>query len=257
MATALITGASNGIGLELARIFAHAGINLVLVARSTGKLKALEGELQQQYPSLKILVLTKDLSLPDAAQDVYQELNGQKIQIDYLVNNAGFGDFGFFTETDWDKEAQMIDLNIKALTQFSKLFIKDMQQRGKGKVLNVASTAAFQPGPLMAVYFATKAYVLHLSEALHNELKGTGVTVTALCPGPTESGFVDIAGMGKSKLVKGRKLPTSAAVADYGFKAMMRGKAVAIHGGLNKVMVFAQRFTPRSWTTAIVRKIQG
>ena len=256
MATALITGASNGIGLELARIFARRGINMVLVARSTDKLQALKAELEQQSPSLKIWVLTKDLSLSDAAAEVYSELHTQNIQIDYLVNNAGFGDFGFFTETAWDKEAQMIDLNIKALTQFSKLFIKDMQQRGKGKVLNVASTAAFQPGPMMAVYFATKAYVLHLSEALHNELKGTGVTVTALCPGPTESGFVDIAGMGKSKLVKGRKLPTSAAVADYGFKAMMRGKAVAVHGGLNRAMVFAQRFTPRSWTTAIVRKLQ-
>lgn len=256
MATALITGASNGIGLELARIFARKSINLVLVARSTDKLEALAKELQQQKPGLQVWVLSKDLSLPDAAAGIYEQLKSQKITIDYLVNNAGFGDYGFFTDTNWDKEAQMIDLNIKALTQFTKLFISDMSERGSGKVLNVASTAAFQPGPLMAVYFATKAYVLHFSEALHNELQGRGVTVTALCPGPTESGFVSIAGMGQSKLVKGRKLPSSRVVAEYGFKAMMKGKPVVIHGTLNKILVFAGRLTPRNWTTKIVRMIQ-
>lgn len=252
--TALITGASNGIGLELAKEHAKHGGNLVLVARNRQKLEELAKELEKA--GSKVYIIAKDLSKTDAAQEVYDEVKKQNIQIDYLINNAGFGDYGWFYETDWKKEEQMINLNITALTQFTKLFIKDMVARKNGKVLNVASTASFQPGPGMAVYYATKAYVLHFSEAINNEVSDKGVTVTALCPGATESGFQDAAAMNESNLVKGKKLPTSAEVAAYGYKAMLKGKAVAIHGFMNALMANSVRFTPRNLVVKIVRAMQ-
>ena len=256
MKTALITGASNGIGLELAKIHASKGGNLVLVARNKAKLEELKAELENQY-NVSIYVITKDLSLSNAAQEVYDETKSQNIHIDYLINNAGFGDYGMFADTEWEKEEQMINLNITALTQFTKLYVQDMIQNGNGKIMNVASTAAFQPGPKMAVYFATKAYVLSFTEAIGNELKEKGITVTALCPGPTESGFVDAAAMADSKLVKGRKLPSSKSVALYGYAAMMKGKAVAIHGILNYILANSVRFVPRSFVVWIAGKIQA
>lgn len=252
MKTALITGASSGIGLELTRFFAKDKHNLVLVARSEGKLKELAEELQKQY-GISVQIISKDLSKINAAQEVYDQLKTQNINIDFLVNNAGFGEFGFFHETAWEKEAMMINLNITALTQFTKLFVKDMVQRKYGKIMNVASTASFQPGPLMSVYYATKSYVLFFSEAIANELEDKGVTVTALCPGPTESGFQEAATLGESKLVKGRKLPSSLEVAEYGYKAMMNGETVAIHGVMNWIMAQSIRFTPRKLATTIVR----
>jgi uncharacterized protein len=255
MATALITGASNGIGLELAKIHASKGDNLVLVARNKSKLDELKAELENQY-KVNVYTIGKDLSAPNAAQDVYDETNRQKIQIDYLINNAGFGDFGMFVETDWNKELQMINLNITTLTQFTKLYLQDMVKRKGGKIMNVASTAAFQSGPTMAVYYATKAYVLSFSEAVDNEVSEHGVTVTALCPGATESGFQAAAAMEESALVKGRKLPTSKEVAEYGYKAMMKGKTVAIHGLMNYLMANSVRFTPRALVVKITRKIQ-
>jgi short-subunit dehydrogenase len=161
-----------------------------------------------------------------------------------------------FTETDWNKELQMINLNITALTHFTKLFLKDMVKRKSGKVMNVASTAAFQSGPTMAVYFATKAYVLHFSEAIDNEVRAHGVTVTALCPGATESGFQAAAAMEESGLVKGKKLPTSKEVADYAYKAMMKGETVAIHGFINRILAYSIRFMPRTVVVKITRKLQ-
>jgi uncharacterized protein len=247
--TALITGASSGIGLELATIFAKNNIDLVLVARSAGKLNDLANKLS----NVKVTVLSKDLSTATASKEVFDELNAKGIQIDYLVNNAGFGDFGFFHESDWSKQAQMIDLNIKSLTELTYLFGKKMVERKSGKIMNVASTASFQPGPLMAVYYATKHYVLAFSEAINNEMSDFGVTVTALCPGPTESGFQDGADLHESKLVKGKKLPTSKEVAEYGYKAMMRGKAVAIHGVMNYLLANSVRFTPRNMVVKLVR----
>lgn len=255
MATALITGASNGIGLELAKIHASKGDDLVLVARNIKRLDELKAEIQKQY-KVNIYNINKDLSLPDAAQEVYDETKKQNIRIDYLINNAGFGDFGMFTETDWNKELQMINLNITALTQFTKLFLKDMVQRRSGRIMNVASTAAFQSGPTMAVYFATKAYVLSFSEAIANEVSNQGVTVTILCPGATESGFQAAAAMEESGLVKGRKLPTSKEVAEYGYAAMMKGKTVAIHGLMNYIMANSVRFVPRALVVKLTRKIQ-
>ncbi len=255
MSTALITGASNGIGLELAKIHAAKGDNLVLVARNMTRLNELKQQLEQQYKA-KVLIIAKDLSLPDAAMEVYKETKKQGIVVDYLINNAGFGDFGLFYETDWNKELQMINLNITTLTHFTKLYLKDMVARGNGRIMNVASTAAFQSGPTMAVYYATKAYVLSFSEAIANEVKDKGVTITTLCPGATQSGFQAAAAMEESALVKGKKLPSSKEVAEYGYNAMMAGKTVAIHGTMNYIMANAVRFMPRSVVVNITRKVQ-
>jgi short-subunit dehydrogenase len=254
MKTALITGASSGIGLELARVFARNKHRVVLVARSEQALQQLKQELQRQYGT-EAVVLPADLSHEAAPQQIFNELQRRGIVVDFLVNNAGFGEFGFFTETAWTKEEQMIALNIRALTHLTKLFLPGMIERRSGRIMQLASTAAFQPGPLMAVYYATKAYVLSFSEAIANELEGTGVTVTALCPGPTASGFQDAAALNDSKLVKGKKLPTSAEVAEYGYKALMRGETVAVHGLLNSLMAQSVRFTPRKMVTALVRRM--
>jgi short-subunit dehydrogenase len=253
--TALITGASNGIGLALAHIHASKGDNLVLVARSLEKLNELKHTLEEKH-GISVYTIGKDLSKNNAAQEVYGELKQHSITVDYLINNAGFGDYGLFVESDWTTQEQMINLNITALTQFTKLFLTDMVNRKNGKIMNVASTAAFQPGPTMAVYYATKAYVLHFSEAINNEVRKQGVTVTSLCPGATESGFQAAAAMEESKLVKGRKLPTSEEVAQYGYDAMMKGKTVAIHGMLNAIMANSIRLMPRSWVVKITRFIQ-
>ena len=192
----------------------------------------------------------------NAGQEIFDETSKQQIHIDYLINNAGFGDFGMFVETDWNKEAQMIQLNITALTQLTKLYLKEMVKRGSGKIMNVASTAAFQSGPTMAVYYATKAYVLSFSEAIDNEVRDKGVTVTALCPGATESGFQAAAAMEESNLVKGRKLPTSKEVAEYGYESMMKGRTVAIHGFMNYLLANSVRFIPRAMVVKVTRKLQ-
>jgi uncharacterized protein len=252
--TALITGASNGIWLELAKIHASKGDNLVLVARNKLKLDEIKATLEDQY-KVNVYIIEKDLSIFNSAQAVYEETIKQNIQIDYLINNAGFGDFGMFNETDWNKEFQMIHLNITTLTQFTKLYLRDMIKRGNGKIMNIASTAAFQSGPTMAVYCATKAYVLSFSEAVNNEVSDQGVTITTLCPGPTESGFQAWARQEESALVKGKKLPTSKEVAEYGHTSMMKGKTVAIHGFMNWIMANSVRFTPRALLVKITRKI--
>ena len=253
--TALITGATSGIGYELAYIHAKQGGNLVLVARSKDKLEHIKMDLENKY-KIDAYVIGKDLSLKNSAKDVYDEIIKNNITVDYLINNAGFGDYGFFNESDWGKLERMINLNITALTQLTKLFLYDMIKRGNGKIMNVASTAAFQSGPTMAVYYATKAYVLSFSEAINNEVKNSGVTVTALCPGATQSGFQEAASLQESRLVKGRKLPTSKEVAEYGYNAMLKGKSVAIHGILNYILANSVRLFPRSLVVNITRFIQ-
>jgi len=255
MRTALITGASSGIGLELSKIFAQNKTALVMVARSEDRLMQLAGDLRKQY-NIPVAVIAKDLSDYNNSKVLFEQCNLQNIQIDYLINNAGFGDFGLFAQSDWNKQLQMINVNITSLTYLTRLFLPDMIQRKYGKIMNVASTAAFQPGPTMSVYYATKAYVLHFSEAIANELKGTGVTVTALCPGATESGFQSVANLHESKMVKGKKLPSSEAVAKYGYKAMMKGKSVAIHGLGNYLLANSVRFAPRSVVVKIARYVQ-
>lgn len=252
--TALITGASSGIGLELARINAEKGNNLVLVARSTDKIEELKKEFEKKY-GIAVYIISKDLSLLNSAAEVYTELKQQNIAVDYLINNAGFGDSGLFFESNWEKQEQMINLNITTLTHFTRLFLKDMVDRKSGKIMNIASTASFQPGPTMAVYCATKSYVLSFSEAISNEVKELGVTITALCPGATVSGFQAAASLEGSNLFEGKKLPSSKEVAEYGYKAMMKGKVVVIHGLMNSIMAGSIRFAPRSLVVKIARKM--
>ncbi|MDX1991194.1 MAG: SDR family oxidoreductase [bacterium] len=250
--TALITGASGGIGEELARVFAREKFNLVLVARSADKLLKLANELQSKH-SVTVKVIAKDLTQPTAPDEVYAELAGT--QIDVLVNNAGYATYGNFWDIDTRKDIDEIQLNVTTLTHLTKLFLPGMVQRRDGKILNVASTAAFQPGPLMAVYYATKAFVLSLSEALSEELKGTGVTVTALCPGPTQSGFQERAAMTESRLVQGG-LMTSKQVAEAGYKALMRGQVIHITGLRNRLLALTVRFTPRPNVRRLVMNMQ-
>lgn len=254
MATALVTGASSGIGLELARIFAADGVDVILSARSEDKLQTLAKELVEQH-SVKAEVVVSDLSVQGSAQVLYETIKENGWGVDYLVNNAGFGVYGEFAETKWEDEAAMLNVNVVALTHLTKLFMPDFIQKGSGRIMNVASTASFQPGPLMAAYFASKAYVLSFSEALSNELKSTGVTVTALCPGATETGFQSAAGATGSRLFETRTLPTGADVAKYGYKAMQKGKRVAVHGVINKVLAQSNRFAPRSLSMAITRML--
>lgn len=254
--TALITGASSGTGLEFARLFAKDGHNVVLVARSGDKLQALATELEQQY-KVRALAISKDLSDSAQIEALYSELKAQQIEIDFLVNNAGFGDYAFFADAEWSKLQQMLDVNIAALTHLSHLFVQDMKRRGSGHILNIASTAAFQPGPSMAVYCATKAYVLSLGEAMWSELKGTGVQVTNYCPGAFASGFQDVADLHDSKFIKGKKLPTSAEVAAYGYRQMKAGKMTTIYGWMNALMAFSVRLSPRKWVLAFARSLMG
>jgi uncharacterized protein len=252
--TALVTGASSGIGLELAKVFAANGFDLVLVARGEKKLSDLAAQLEGDY-STASRVIGLDLSRPEAPDDLFRRLHGDGVHVDVLVNNAGFAQYGKFADTDPEMEAQMLQLNIVSLTRLTKLFLPAMTQKGSGRVLNVASTAAFQPGPLMAVYYASKAYVLFFSEALAEELRGTGVTVTALCPGPTRSGFQARAAMEDSRLVSGR-IADASDVARAGFDGLMAGKPVVVPGVKNKLFSQAIKFAPRSTVARIVHRAQ-
>jgi short-subunit dehydrogenase len=252
--TALITGASGGIGYEFAKLLAKDCSMLVLVARSSDRLLDVKKELES-IARVSVKIIARDLSKPGVTEEIYRELKSENISVDILINNAGIGSLGNFAESDWQKEAEMISLNIVALTHLTKLFVKGMAARQSGKIVNVASTAAFQPGPLMAVYYASKAYVLSFSEAIANELKGTGVDVTILCPGPTATGFVKAAAMGQSRLFRSRQPAVAADVARYGYEAMTKGKTVAIHGTINKIMAFSVRLTPRNILLSIVRRL--
>jgi uncharacterized protein len=253
--TALVTGASGGIGLELARKLAEEGYDLVLVARSADKLEALAAELRDGH-GCSVTVIASDLSRSEAPEEIVRSVAEAGITVDVLVNNAGFANYGLFHENNRQSELDMIQLNVTALTHLTHLLLPGMVERGSGRVMNVASTAAFQPGPLMAGYFATKAFVLHFSEAIATELAGTGVTVTALCPGPTSSGFQERAGMEDSKLLKYGTM-SSRAVAEYGYRALMRGKRVAIPGFSNRFGTLVTRLLPRKTVAKAVGNLQS
>ncbi|MBX7041474.1 MAG: SDR family oxidoreductase [Ignavibacteria bacterium] len=253
--TALVTGASGGIGLDIAELLASDGVDLILIARNSDKLREEQVRLSGKY-NVSVNIIAADLSQVESAITVHKEVHSRGLTVDYLINNAAFGVYGEFSKTDWSAEAGMLNLNIVTLTHLTKLFLKDMLERGGGKIMNVASTAAFQPGPMMALYYASKAYVLSFSEAIGNELKDKNVTVTALCPGPTKTGFQSAAGIEESRLVKGRKLPDSKEVAAYGVRAMMNGKAVAVPGLLNKFLVFCVRLFPRPVIIRVARFVQ-
>lgn len=253
--TALITGASGGIGYELAKLFAEDGYNVILIARNAQKLNEIAKDFEQKYRIIA-KVIAKDLSIPSAPDEIFTELQQERITVNVLVNNAGFASYGLFHELDLAAQLQMLQVNIVCLTNLTHLFLKDMVKQRSGKILNLASTAAFQPGPLMAVYYATKAYVLSFSEAIANELEDTGVSVTALCPGPTESGFQQRAAMEDSKLVSGQKIMDAETVAKIGYRGLMENKTVIVPGVKNKILAESVRFTPRKLVTKLVRNMQ-
>jgi uncharacterized protein len=245
---ALITGASGGIGQALATCFAQDGFHVVLAARSLPKLQAIAAELSAKY-GVQATAIQADLEQPDGAAKLHAAVIEQGIRISALVNNAGIGNFGEFSANDLAREQGAMQLNMTSLVTLSKLFLPDLQA-ARGQLLNVASTASFQPGPYMAVYFATKAFVLSFSEAIAHELSGQ-VQVMALCPGPTASGFQDRAEMGHSALVKGKKLPSANEVADAAYKALKAGRRVYIPGTMNWLLAQSIRFAPRRLATWI------
>ncbi|WP_216327135.1 SDR family NAD(P)-dependent oxidoreductase [Deinococcus aestuarii] len=257
--TALVTGASGGIGEEIARHLASRGANLILVARREEQLRALADELGARH-GVHALPLALDLTRPGAGAWLEGELASRGLTVDLLVNNAGFGGYGEFHTQDPGEIARMVQVNVVALTDLSRRFLPGMVERRRGRVLNVASTAAFQPGPLMAVYYATKAYVLSLSEALNEEVRGTGVSVTALCPGPVETGFQDTAKLGQSRLLQGPARATmlsAGEVARQGVEAMLSGQAVVVPGRLNRLQTLAPRLLPRGVMTRIIGGVQA
>lgn len=252
---ALITGASSGIGKELAYIHAASGGDLVIVARSQDKLQELKKELEAKY-SIKVYCITKDLEKTDSPKQVYDEVKQAGIQVDYLINNAGFGGIGKFHERAWEKDLAMINLNIIALTALTRLFLPDFVKRNSGRVLNVSSTASLIPGPLQAVYYASKAYVTSFSNAIAEELYDTNVTVTALLPGATETEFGRISGMDKTSLFK--HTANARTVAQDGYDGMLNGKLDVITGisFINKLLIKVSALLPKSITLKQVRQMQ-
>ena len=251
----LITGASGGIGYEFARLFAQDSYNLILIARNEEKLCKIASELEEKY-NIYVRVMPKDLSIPSVPDEIFQETEREGLKINTLINNAGFGTNGFFLETDLQKQLEMIQVNISSLTHLTYLYAKKMASDAGGKIINVASTAAFQPGPLMAVYYASKAYVLSFSEALSNEFNKDNISVTALCPGPTGSDFFKQAEMSGVEVTRVSNIMSAEEAAKEGYNAMKEKRSVVIPGLQNKVAAFGTRFLPRFLTARIVRKIQ-
>lgn len=239
MSRILITGASSGIGYELAKISAKHGHDLILVARSTIDTSP------RVFSKVNVITISADLSKPDAALHLYNQVSRRKLAVDILVNNAGFGDTGDFSAASRDRMSDMIHVNCITLTELSRLYVPEFIKNKSGKIVNIASTASFVPGPLMAVYYATKHYVLALSEALSEELRGTGVSVTAICPGPTKTGFAKAASADGMSLFNSDNLPTSKEVAQFAYDNMMNGRVIAVHGWKNKVVAQLPRILPR------------
>jgi hypothetical protein len=252
MSTALITGASGGIGYELAKLFAHDHHNLILVARSGDKLAQVAAELRAQNVTVKTIAI--DLTAPPAPKSLFDQLQSEGVSVDILINNAGFGAFGEFVQMSNEEILGQIQLNIIALTELTRLFLPPMLARRSGRIMNVASTAGFQPGPLMAVYYATKAYVISFSEALANEVRNSGVTVTCFCPGATHTGFAKRAGNDESRLFKRFGMNVEKVALD-GFRAVMEGRGLAISGLHNWLIAQSTRFAPRKMVTAVSRWI--
>jgi uncharacterized protein len=252
---ALVTGASGGLGRAFAELLAADGHDLVVVARQEDKLRDLAGLLTSRHGT-RTVIIAEDLSRPDAPGAVASRVAAEGLDIEVLVNNAGFGGLGPVASQPLAASVGMIQVNVTALTALTRLFLPAMLARHRGRIVNVSSTAAFQPGPLMAVYYATKAYVHSFSEALAAELEGTGVTVTAFAPGPTRTGFQEAAGMTSIRLVAGRALPDAFAVARIGYRGMMQGKRSVVPGLANRIGAQLHRFLPRRWLTAFVKRLQ-
>ncbi len=252
--TALITGASGGIGYELAKLFANDHHNLVLVARNGPRLAQVADELQRQF-GITVKTFALDLTEPVAPQSLFAQLQSAGIAVDILVNNAGYGRYGEFAEVPLEENLGQIELNVTALTELTKLFLGPMLERRSGKIMNVASTAGFQPGPLMAVYYATKAYVISFSEAIANELADKGITVTCLCPGATETAFAGRAGNDATRLFKNLRPMDAKTVARAGYRGLLKGKTLVIPGFRNWLVAESIRVSPRKMATAISRWI--
>jgi len=256
MKTALITGASSGIGKELAYLFAQDQYNLILVARSENTLKEIAKECETKF-SVNVNVIAHDLSIPNSGVELAEKVKSLGLKVDALVNNAGFGDYGDFAQADFKKGIDMIQLNIVNLTELSLIYSKEMVERNEGGILNVASTAAFQPLPKMGIYAASKAYVLHLTEAMHFEVKNTNVHVTALCPGATKTGFEKAADMDGSKLFDSAVMDAKT-VAKAGYNGLKKNKMYVIPGVKNKVLSFLTDMTPfRKMKVWLAGKIIG
>lgn len=253
--TALITGASGGLGFELTRLAAADGYRLVLVARAKSKLEDVAAQMRARH-AVTVDVIAADLSVSGAAQAVHAEVQRKQLAVDVLINNAGFAIFGLFFENDLAAVDGMLQTNIAALTLLTRLFLPEMIARKSGKILNVASTAAFAPGPLMAAYYASKAYVLSFSEAIAEELRGSGVTLTTLAPGPTRTGFWARAAIEDSRLATGILVMDAADVAKAGYRAMLEGKMVCVPGFLNRMLGLAARMSPPSMAARIARHMQ-
>ena len=253
--TALITGASSGIGRELARLMAQHGHDVVLVARTAERLEALAKDLEQRH-GVNAVSLSADLSEGDSAQRIYAEVRRRAIDIDVLVNNAGFNVYGPFMRTDLGSEKRMIQVNVLALMALTKLFGRDMVARGAGRILNIGSTASFAPAPFDSLYAASKAFVLSFSEAIAEELRGTGVTVTVLCPGPTRTEFAARAGMADTKIFSG-PLMSAQQVASIGYNALVRGQTTVITGFANKLLVWSMRLSPRAMVVRIAKGLMS
>jgi uncharacterized protein len=255
--TALITGASSGIGYELAKCFAADGTNLVLVARDLARLNQIASELQATF-KVSAKVIAADLSRAIAPAEIYRETERASLAIDYLVNNAGFGTLGAFYDTDLQTELDMMQVNMVALVHLTKLYLLEMRNRSSGGILNVASTAAFQPGPLMSIYYASKAFVLSFTEAIADELRGTSIAATALCPGPTATDFQRRAHVEHIRLTKSSPMGmmTATEVAKVGYRGFLKGKVIVIPGLMNKLGAQSVRISPRAAVRRITRKLQ-
>lgn len=252
--TAIVTGAASGLGFEFSKLLAADGYDLILADKNETELSRVKMLLESAYPC-KVLSVIADLSKSGSAEALINQINNQKIDI--LVNNAGFGLYGFFKSTDWKVESEMIHLHILNFTYLTKLVLQGMLEKGEGKILNVSSMAAFQPGPLFSVYAASKAFINSFSLSLSNELKGTGVTVTLLCPGQTNTNFAkSVSEMSGSKLSKVPFTAEAVDIARYGYNALKKGTVMAIPGNINKIMRYISLFLPTMLTTSVNRKLQ-
>ena len=251
--TALITGASSGIGKEFARLHAKNGDDVILVARRKQVLEELKSELETNF-GITVKVMAKDLSDLTTPQEIYNELKAEKVEVEYLINNAGFGGHGNFHERPLEKDLAMINVNVTSLMLLTKLILPDMVKRNSGRIMNVSSTASFVPGPLQAVYYATKAFVTSFSEAISEELSETNITVTALCPGPIDTEFAQTGNLGNTELFKKNKAATPKSVAEFGYTSMMKGKRVVINDKRMRLLPKVVSLFPRKMLLRISKK---